>query len=76
MLRSIAVMNIEIDDCHPTGTAAIKRILSPDRDIVYEAEPHRVLAFGMMARRPSEDKHLSGFPYGNRVNSRQNRVHD
>ena len=53
LLRSVAVMHVEVDDRDASDAVRLQRACS-DRDVVEDAETHRTFAEGVMARRPHE----------------------
>src|SRR5206468_4015756 len=50
---AVAVVDIEIDDGDPLDTVGGHRVRRADRDVVEQAETHRPVALGVVARRPN-----------------------
>jgi len=56
ILRSIAVVDIEVDDGNPFETVMIESVHCADSDIAKETKSHRRFALGMVARRANGSK--------------------
>ena len=61
ILRSVAVVHIEIDDRHPLHPVSGTRVLGGDRGVV-KAEAHGGRRFGVMAGRPDGAKRIARSP--------------
>ena len=51
-LRAVAVVDVPVDDGDPLGAVVALRLARGDGRIVEQAEAHRTVGLGMMARRP------------------------
>ena len=51
VLGAVAVMDVEIDDRHALDAMGGQRVRGADRDVVEQAEAHRAVALGVVARR-------------------------
>ena len=56
VLRSVAVMDVEVDDRDAADSALQLHVACRDGDVVHQAEAHRTARRGMVARRPHERK--------------------
>ena len=52
-LRAVAVVDVDVDD-RDAREPARERVRRGDRDVVEEAEAHRAVALGVVARRPDQ----------------------
>ena len=71
-LRAVAVVDVEIDDRDPAQAIGLAGMHGADHDIVEQAEPHRGLGFGMMARRPHGTKGVPRLPLHYRIDGGDN----
>src|SRR5207302_10640017 len=56
MLRSVAVMDVEVEDEHALDSVLLAQPFSDAGDGVEEAEPHGLNPLGVMAGRAGDDK--------------------
>ena len=73
-LRSIAVMNVEIEDEHALDAGLLAHPLGHASDRVEETETHRLEAFGVMSRRTRHDEGAAVFRFHHFFRSRERRA--
>lgn len=56
LLSAIALVHVEINNCHFFQAVMFECVGCANRDVVVEAEPHRTAAFGVMTRGPDSAK--------------------
>jgi len=61
-------MHIPVNDKHAIQTVLVDRPLRAERDMVEKAEPHSLIAGGVMTRGPNEAKRASFFPRDDLIN--------
>ena len=62
VLRTVAVMNIKIDDCHAADAVFALGVTGGDRGVVEEAEAHRLRHLGVVAGRAHRDERILMLP--------------
>src|SRR5579872_1882904 len=67
VLRAVAVMDVEINNGDALGAMDGARVARRDRSVVEEAEAHRRLGLGVMARRAHRDESVGAAPAHHRV---------
>jgi hypothetical protein len=71
VLRAVPVMHVEIDNCDALGAVFPLRLAGDDGNGIDEAEAHRPLEIGVMARRAHRAKGVAHFPHGDRLERQQ-----
>eukprot|EP00968_Pinguiococcus_pyrenoidosus_P012688 scaffold1130_cov195-Pinguiococcus_pyrenoidosus.AAC.49 len=71
-LDAVAVVHINVDHGDPLHAVGVPGVLGRDARVVEEAEPHRPLRLGMVARRPAE---AEGHAIPTAVNPQHRRIH-
>src|SRR5687767_2043992 len=67
VLRSVAMMNIPVDDQHSIQLVFARRHARGDRNVVKQAKTHRSVSNGMVPRRPNDAQGLPIFAADNAV---------
>ena len=70
VLRSVPVMNVEVDDRDPAHALSLQRACR-DRDVVEQAEAHRVRRHGVMTGRPHREERAVGLTGVESVDGRE-----